>query len=544
MNKLLFDSSRLSSPDASVVPLKRMTAIDVGTNSIHAIIVDVLENETFEVVDRLKEQVGFGQNGLIDAELSEESIQRGLQAMMKVKTLSERRQSEVYVAYATSAVRETRNGGDFVQRVIDEVGIKIQAIPGKKEASLIGMAVQRALALKDEPVLIMDIGGGSTEFIIANRNTIFMATSFKIGASRLYGEEVRSDPLSSACKDRIKQRIHEELDEIDEFMQRYQPKSLVVCSGTLESITTLVSHRRVEEQEADLNGFTYSYSELNQLYKEVRAMNRKQRIALPGIEERRANNLLTGIILQRYTCKRFGLKKIIYSGYALREGMVIEYAHRHRRDAFRTAPYIDVRHKSVHELLRKCKWHEKHSVQVTRLALRLFDDTQHLHKMGRNDRELLKFASMLHDIGYYISRRKHHKHALYIILNADLKGFRPEEIEIIAHVARYHRRSIPKERHELYNRLEKNIQQRIRKLSGFLRVADGLDRSHFQNVIKLQAVKSQNGFNIQLVTESDAELEIWGAKRKSELLQELLGSEIVIERVLSLPGSARLSNTQ
>lgn len=537
MNSLLFKTERPQEDSEIREPIDRVTAVDVGTNSIHAIIVDVYSHEQFEVVDQIKEQVGFANEGRDLKRLDEAAILRGVAAMQKIKTLSIRRGVENFVAYATSAVREAENGGDFIQRVIDEVGIKILPIPGKKEARLIGIAVRQALALSDIPVLIMDIGGGSTEFIIANNKAVFFTESFKLGASRMYAQFVSSDPISTSEKTKLKNHFKKELEKLDVAIKRFKPHALVVTSGTLETVSTIIYKRKSLDSAAEMNGFSFSSSDLNVLYKEILKMNRMERAKVPGLEEKRLNNIIPGLILARSVTKKFRLDNIMFSAWALREGMVLEYIERHKSEHQEVPLYNDIRHKSIYELLRKCQWHEKHSVQVAKIALKLFDDLKETHRLSSKDRELLKFASLLHDIGYYISQRKHHKHALYLILNSDLKGFHPTEVDIMAHVARYHRRSTPKERHELYQRLDLDTKERINKLAGFLRVADGLDRSHFQNVKHICGSISGEEVVVQLQTEGDAALEMWGAKRKCELFESMFGKKLRIERVAVLPAA-------
>lgn len=163
------------------------------------------------------------------------------------------------------------------------------------------------------------------------------------------------------------------------------------------------------------------------------------------------------------------------------------------------------------------------------MSCKRFDELQEVLKLDDSERELLEYAAILHDIGYHISHRKHHIHALYLILNADLRGFSEAEIQIMAHVARYHRRSTPKKRHELYEELDKDLKKRIQKLSAILRVADGLDRSHYQNVEAMDVEVTNKEIKITIQTTSDPELELWGARRKSFLLEKVAKRSVVIE---------------
>lgn len=539
MNNLLF-KPRNQAPDHVGRALERATAIDVGTNSIHAVIVDIFADTSFTVVDKLREEVGFGETGL-GTKLSEKALDRGVRAMKKIQMLSEGRHADLYLARATSAIREAENGGDFIQRCIDETGIKIMAIPGRKEAELIAYAVRRGVKIGDDPVLIMDIGGGSTEFILTNKKTVFMMDSRKLGGSRMYAEYVKNDPISKSEKTKLKEHFKSELERVFEFLNRYQPPRLIVTSGTMEAFSRMVAFRNNEEP-ISLNGYSYSRDHARELYKELWTKNRKERAEMPGMEEKRLDNILTGSYLLNRILKYKNLETIQFCSSALREGIILDHIQKEHRQHSMRNEFIDVRHQNVYELLRKTKWHEKHSAQVAKLALKLFDDTQFIHGMDDQHREWLKFASLLHDIGYHISRRKHHKHALYLILNSEMKGFRPHEIDVIGHVARYHRRSTPKQRHELYAQLPKELQQSVLKLSGFLRVADGLDRSHFQNVKALQVKQSDEGLKVMIQTETDAQLEIWGAMRKCELFEEVLGGKLVIERVSSLSQDERFSH--
>ena len=189
----------------------------------------------------------------------------------------------------------------------------------------------------------------------------------------------------------------------------------------------------------------------------------------------------------------------------------------------------DPRRRSVLELVHKCEWHEDHSRHVSMLSLKLFDEFKNELRLDDADRELLEYSALMHDIGYHISHRKHHKHALYIIRNSDLMGFREREVEIMANVARYHRRSTPKARHPFFKNLSKESKARVKKLAAILRVADGLDRSHYQNVRGVEVIKNETKSYLNIITESDPQLEIWGANRKKTLFEEVTGKELIID---------------
>jgi exopolyphosphatase/guanosine-5'-triphosphate,3'-diphosphate pyrophosphatase len=508
--------------------LKRVAAIDLGTNSFHAVIVDIFSDGSFYTVDKLKEMVLLAEKGMGNR-LSEDAMNRAVDALNKIKTLSEHQGAEQILAYATSAIREAKNGGELIQRVIDEVGIKITAIPGRVEAELIGLAVQHGVQMPAEPSLIMDIGGGSVEFIIADKEKFFHLSSKKLGVARMTATFVDYDPISNDEIKKLQQHYNETLADVAQAFAIYRGSILIGSSGTMENIGLMISHRQNRSPNLSINELKFSAKEFFEFYDDVIKMNFDERTKLVGLDEKRNNLLPAGLVLVHYVLKTFGIKEIKLSSQALREGIILRYL-KEELDDLREMEFVDdPRRRSVMELVHKCDWHERHSRHVAALALQIFDAFESELGLTSVDRELLEYAAYMHDIGYYISHRKHHKHALYIIRNADLRGFDENEIEIMANVARYHRRSIPKARHPQYQSLEKGDKERVKKLSGIIRIADGLDRSHYQNVRAMEIEKGKKQVIIRITTEADPQLEIWGAMRKNLLFEQITERKLVIE---------------
>jgi exopolyphosphatase / guanosine-5'-triphosphate,3'-diphosphate pyrophosphatase len=516
-------------PEKIDKPSSRICAVDVGTNSFHAVIVDVYPDRSYRTIDNLKEMVNLGPD-VVNHRLSDEAIHRAIDALRKIKTLSDSNDVEHIVAYATSAIRESENGGDFIQRAIDEIGIKIQAIPGIREAELIGYAIQHGMYLEEEPVLAMDIGGGSVEFIIANRDTTFYLDSQKIGVSRTSSKFMQGEKITSEEIEQLRQHYTTCLKDLIAAEKRNPVKVLIGSSGTMQNLAFMMAAIKQKDVSLTLNEFEYSTKEFKQFYKNFIKLDRAGRLKTAGMDEKRVDFIVTGLVLVDLIIDLFGIRTIRTSTNALREGIIISYIKKEMKSIKRVSEFADPRRRSVFELLRKCSWHEKHSVHVAKFALQLFDALQEYHDLNEDERELLEYASLMHDIGYHISHNRHHKHALYLILNAELKGFSQEEIEIMAHVARYHRKSTPKKRHQLFWSLSDYQKDRITKMAGILRVADGLDRSHYQNVKKLQ-VEYGDEITLKISSLDTPELEIWGAMRKRELFEEMFARPLKIVRV-------------
>ncbi|MEX0660699.1 MAG: Ppx/GppA phosphatase family protein [Balneolaceae bacterium] len=509
------------------IPIKRITAIDLGTNSFHAIIVDIFSDGSFYIIDRLKEMVLLSEKGF-DNKLSPQAIERGLNALKRIKTLSDHQNSSKILANATSAIREAENGGEFIQKVIDEIGIKINAIPGRVEAELIGLAVRHGIEMPDKPSLIMDIGGGSVEFLLGDKNVFYHVSSKKLGVARMTASLVDNDPITDEEIEKLIHHYKENLVDVAQAFAMNRASLLIGSSGTMQNIALMISARKKMSPSLSINELEFSSIDFFEFYDDVIKMNSKERSDLTGLDEKRIDIIVPGLVLVRYVLKTFGIEKVKISSQALREGIILRYIKKEMSDLQLKNGSYSPRLRSVMELVNKYDWHEAHSSHVAQLSLTLFDEFRDQLQLSDDDRDLLHFAALMHDIGYFISHKKHHKHALYIIRNSALMGFKEYEIELMANVARYHRRSTPKMRHSYFKALSKEQRGRVKKLSGILRVADGLDRSHYQNVRSLDVVKQNSKVKIIIQTEADPQLEIWGAMRKRTLLEDVLGADVEV----------------
>jgi exopolyphosphatase/guanosine-5'-triphosphate,3'-diphosphate pyrophosphatase len=518
-----------SSQTPQLSPIKRIAAIDLGTNSFHAVIVDIFSDGSFRKIDDLKEMVQLAKGGL-GKRLSEPAFKRGIEALKKIKILCDNQGVEQILAYATSAIREAENGGEFIQKSIDDIGIKINAIPGSVEAELIGYAVQHGVKIGEKPVLMADIGGGSVEFILGNDTDFMFLTSKKIGVSRMTDIFKPSDPITKEDIEKLETHYEEELESVTGAVGDFPVDTMIGSSGTQQNIGAMIAARKGMPVDVTLNEMEYTAEEFFEFYESFIKLDSKGRKKVSGLDTKRIDFINTGVVLVNLLIRKYGIKKVKISTQALREGIIIRYLKKDMIGIPWSGEFSDPRRRSVFELLRKTNWHEDHSRHVAKLALKLFDELREELELPDEDRELLEYASYLHDIGYYISHRKHHKHALYIIRHADLKGFQENEIEIIANVSRYHRRSTPKKRHGEYWKMKSEIRKRIKKLSAIIRVADGLDRSHYQNVQELDVDLTEDELLLKIKTLDEPHLEIWGAMRKSHLMKEVIGRKLRIER--------------
>ena len=302
-------------------------------------------------------------------------------------------------------------------------------------------------------------------------------------------------------------------------------------SGTILSLGAAAVHRRAE----DLRNTRVDVRDLSRLRERLTAMTLDERLKMPDLDPRRADLSVAGAVLIDTLLDELGAEELTLCDFALREGLVLDYIARNRAHIHKVERYPDVRRRSVIELAERCNYWPAHAQQVARLALRLFDATRSVHGLGPREREWLEYAALLHDIGIHIAYERHHRHSYYLIKHGELRGFEPDEIEVIALAARYHRQAVPKKSHDGFGDLPRPRRRAVRLLGAMVRLAEGLDRSHAQVVAGLDSSIKRGTMTIKLKSRGDAELEAWAALRHAEALGELLGKTIRFE----LTGGAR-----
>ncbi|QXD14994.1 Ppx/GppA family phosphatase [Rhodocaloribacter litoris] len=504
----------------------RVCVIDLGTNSFHTVIVDAYPNGAFKVIDRLKDMVRLGEGGLVAHRLTGEAMERGVQALRRIRLLAEGWGVSEYLAYATSAIREAENGGDFIARVQAEVGLHIRPISGNLEATLIYKGVRRAVSMP-EPALLVDIGGGSTEFIVGTSRKLHYAASLKLGAARMTERFLHTDPVEKQEFRALRAYYREQLAPVYAAVRAHGAREIVGSSGTMENLAQVYLHLQGLSGASPFHE-VFDPKAFRQVTKKIMRSTRAERAAMPGIDEKRIDQIVAGAMLVDVLLKDLEVERLRLSPNALREGMVVHFIEQNSKRLRRLAPFTDVRRRSVYELGFRFRWEQEHARHVAALALELFDVCHPLHGLDEDARELLEYAALLHDVGYHISHRRHHKHTCYLIRHADLRGFQPEEVAVIACVARYHRRAFPKKSHRVFGKLSKEHRRLVRQLAALLRLAEGLDRSHFQNVTRLDARLLDEALHLRLETKADPELEVWGARHAADLFEATFGRGIEV----------------
>jgi exopolyphosphatase/guanosine-5'-triphosphate,3'-diphosphate pyrophosphatase len=511
------------------LPRMRLAAIDIGTNSIHMIVVKVRPDLSFEVIDREKDMVRLGAGGLDGRSLTPAAMTAAFQTLAKFRRLAETHKVDEIVAAATSATREADNGGDFIADVDRQTGIRIRVISGTEEARLIHLAAGYGVDVGGNTAVVVDIGGGSVEVTLGTATQLALGKSFKTGVIRLTERFVKSDPLSERDERRLTKHLSREmgayLDQV--AMRRFD--RVIGTSGTILSLGALASSNISGDRAEELRNRRVSAKAIRKLRKRLTSMSIEERLKVPGMDPRRADLSVAGSVLIDSILRRLGAEELTLCDLALREGLVLDYIHRNSARIRKVERYPDVRRRSIVELGERCGYWSEHAQQVARLALAIFDQTRSVHGLGDREREWLEYGALLHDIGVHISYERHHRHSYYLIKNGDLRGFDPREIEVIALIARYHRQGTPKKSHEGYGDLPGSARRAVKALAAMVRLAEGLDRSHAQALEGIDLYPRGDDYLARLRAAGDAELELWAAHRHVAPLEAMLGKPVRFE---------------
>jgi exopolyphosphatase/guanosine-5'-triphosphate,3'-diphosphate pyrophosphatase len=511
----------------------KIAAIDIGSNSIHMVIARV-RRSGFQIVDRAKEMVGLGRSTLSTGYLSPAAIDIGFRTLDTFKRLAERHGADPILAVATSAVREAKNGGDFALRVWERLGIHIDVVTGAEEARLIFLAATHALDLRRQRSIVVDIGGGSVEVIAGDEKQLRWVESLKLGVVRLTERFLSSDPPDDREVAALQAHLDRALRPVFRRVRNFRPTRLVGTSGTLLNLTAMAAVLESGRLPAKLHNRVLRLRSLEAVRRRVLGDRSDERVNLLGLDGRRVDLIPAGAVLAETLMRGMRLSQLHACEWALREGILLDFIAKHPAEVAAVERVPDLRRRSVLSLAERLRSDESHGRHVAHLALKLFDASRRMHELDRRARELLEFAALLHDIGLYVNHAKHHRHSHYLITHGELRGFTPEEVAIIASVARFHKGAPPKASHEELAELSPDARRLVIDLTAILRVADSFDRSHHGLVRDLRLQRRNGRLQIELDTAGrDAALELWGAERKADLWEKCF--EVDLEFTVKRP---------
>ena len=502
---------------AQVIPL---AVVDLGSNAVRLQIADASGDGSFTVRAEDRAAVRLGSQVFRTGRLSSDSIAACATALQRFEKLAQRAGAQRVRAVATSAVREASNRAQLLRAVRASSGLTVEVISGAEEARLVCLGVLQG-APTSERTLLLDIGGGSTEVISARGEEPDSSASLQIGSVRLTEFFVKNDPVTRREARLLEEAIQDALADIDPLLIG-RHRRLIGAAGTTGAVAELA--RRLSGAPGGSGPVTHA--QVERVLERLGDTTAKQRRKL-GVDESRIDVMYAGTAILDGVMRRLRVEEMEVTARGLRDGLMADLVRREVRAPPSGLHGEHVVLEGLRTFGRRCGYREPHAEQVAQLSLALFDQTRSVHRLGAEERALLHAAAMLHDVGSFVSYNRHHKHGYYLLYHADLPGFTDRERELIATVARYHRRSVPKDRHEVFQVLTPEERTIVRKLAAILRVADGLDRGHRRHVRRLEATRGRGGgLRIDVWAEEGSELEVWSAQQKSDLLAEVSGGPV------------------
>ena len=516
-----------------------VTFIDMGTNSIRVLVVRLNPNHSYTILTRQKQQVRLGEGEFEDEEITAEAMDRAVIVAKKFVDLARTFNSEEFVAVATSATREASNQNEILHRIRQEAQLDIRVISGREEARIIYLGVVSGTHIGNRRVFCIDIGGGSTEIAIGDAQDYHYLDSFRLGAIRLanlYGSGDEKGIVSPEHYKKIQQHVKNAIVHSAGTIRNYKADCAIGSSGTVMNLAE-IAERTFHSPGSTVpggNGPTLSYKDLKKIIEMLCPLTLEQRRKVPGINPERADIIIHGAIVLEVFMKELALSEITITGRGLQDGLLVDYLS--RMDNFPLLGELTPRQRSVLQLGRSCGINEVHARTVTTLVLEMFDSakTKKLHDFSETERELLEYAAFLHDIGSFISFTDHHSHSYYIIRNSELLGFNDREVNLMALLARFHRKKSPKRKDLVVTDLDAHDQHVLRLLSSFLRLGESLDRSHAALVQHVRfSAADKDAACFEIITRGDCQLEIWGIENEKKAFEKAFGKKLVIEVVES-----------
>jgi exopolyphosphatase/guanosine-5'-triphosphate,3'-diphosphate pyrophosphatase len=506
----------------------RLAAIDVGSNSIRLVVAEAQPGGRYRVLDEERESTRLAASLASAGRLDEASMTASLEALRRFKSIAAGMGVETIRAIATCAVREASNGLEFCRRVRQEIDLPIEIIDSDQEARLAFESVRRRFDLAGRNTLLADIGGGSTEIVLASGDLIEAIYATKLGAVRLAEKHNQPGAWSQEDVIRMMRFIDRELRKTTE-KPAVAIHQLIGSGGTFTNLASIIMASRGLAR-LPAAGARVSRADVRHLVDRLAKMTPKQRREVPGLNPDRVDIIVPGLGVIDSIMRRFRVNTLQVHAYGVRDGLLLGMIDRLQGAAGASSPSAD---DQVDRFAEACGVDMNHARQVARLAGEIYDGLRQFYELPPADRRLLEAAARMQDVGYLISYEGHHKHSYHLILHSRLEAFRPEELEIVANVARYHRGSPPKKKHENFQGLSTSDRLRVRQMAAVLRLAGGLDRSHNQLVKSAAVTGTPERVELLVAADELPEVDLWAVRRRAELFEEVFGAKLNIEWAMS-----------
>lgn len=506
--------------------MSRYAAVDIGSNSIRMVTAEVDQNNPWQILAQDREVVRMGTGVFREGRLAQASIELGLQVLARMAAEFRKHDVLAVRAVGTAALRDASNQAEFLDRAAEILGIPVEVISGLEEARLIQLGVQARWPQTKQRLLIVDIGGGSAELILAEHGHFVEAFSKPLGAVRLTEMFLKSDPADAKEIARMQRYIQERIAGPIARLNQTDVDRMIATSSTAAATVCAVNNvKRARRDEADRLSATGR--QVRELFREVSALPLAGRAAVTGIGPRRAEIIVAGVAVLNEIMLGMRLPRMYFSTAGVRDGIIADLA---RRKVGQEKARMDPdQARVVRALVRQYGISMPHVKKVSEFASLLFDGLRPLHRLPPHIGRVLEAAAFLYNIGHFVNEAKHHRHSMYLVANSDLPGFTDQERMMIANLCRYHRKSLPQLTHEPFQALAPEDRRTVELLTPLLRAAIALDQSQEQRVDRVEALAQETSLELRLYSDQDVDIEQWHAAQTSPAFEEIYGLPLAVK---------------
>ncbi len=506
--------------------VKVLGAIDIGSNSIRMLIAQLLPDGRIEDLERLQRAVRIGQDTFHGGRIRTQTMRAAALILRDFKKVLKLYKADLIRVVATSAVREAANADAFLDRILMTTGFDVDVISPSEESRLMVVAVRHEIGtpqLAKKSSVIIEVGGGSTEINVLRNGQIAASQNLAIGSIRL--QEILSTSTVSA--ERSAEMIHKQaagiISSMAKLLRLRQIKVFYAVGGDARWAARQVG------KPCEIKGLhCVSKKDVDKLIEKCRHLTADKISRIYGLSFSDAETLVPALLVYQMLLNAIGAQKFIVSNVSMRDGVLLDLAYQ-SADSIEDSSYNDITRSAI-SIAEKYGVDLNHARHVREISARLFDTLAAEHSMNKRQKLLLEVAALLHEIGTFVSGRAYHKHSFYLIANSEISGLKQEEIQLIAHVARYHRRSRPKPAHVEYMALPRDRRLTINKMAAILRVADALDAGRAQHLRNITFRITDEELEIIISTSADVSLEERMLSMQGDLFEDIYGLRIRLER--------------
>ncbi len=508
--------------------------IDVGATAVRMEIAELVEDGGIRTIEQLYQPVHLGKDSFTLGRIQQTTIEecvailKNYRRVMEEYGITEPRQIR---AVATSSVREAANRDTFLDRIYIATRINLDVIEETEETRLTFLAIQEMLAyeadLRKGEILVVEIGGGDSELLVVQDGFVTFSNTYRLGSLRMRETlDTRHTP-QDRLYETFMRHIALTVDQIERSVPIDKTPFMIAISGDARFAANQLSKDWSKGHSVRLDVKTFST-----FAKKIAGLTADDLVRKYRLSYQEAETVGPALMSYAQLAKVFSVEQVVVPKSSLRHGLLREAIGFGR---WNEALESQVVHSAM-TLGHKYGFDERHGAQVADLSIQLFRELKPDHQLGPRHERILRIAALLHETGLFINSRSHHKHSMYIILNSDLFGLSKADMNLIALIARYHRRAAPQPYHEGYALLDREDRMIVSKLAAILRVADALDRNHMQQVREISFARSRGRISVYVHDVQDLTLERVALKEKGSMFEEVYGMKIEIEVATSNEG--------